>query len=141
MGYESQSISAGIQTALIQLLSAVIGVYLLAWVIDLLAPSFDAEKNFGRSLQLAVYSSTPQWIAGILLLFSVTASLLILLVSLYAIYLLAVGMPVLKKAPQEKVVGYVALTIIAMLGISFLLALILGSILGMFFVGNMNPGL
>jgi hypothetical protein len=122
-------------------LSAVIGVYLLAWVIDLLAPSFDAEKNFGRSLQLAVYSSTPQWIAGILLLFSVTASLLILLVSLYAIYLLAVGMPVLKKAPQEKVVGYVALTIIAMLGISFLLALILGSILGMFFVGNMNPGL
>ena len=141
MGFESQSISAGIQTALIQLLSAVIGVYLLAWVIDLLAPSFDAEKNFGRSLQLAVYSSTPQWIAGILLLFSVTASLLILLVSLYAIYLLAVGMPVLKKAPQVKVVGYVALTIIAMLGISFLLALILGSILGMFFVGNMNPGL
>jgi hypothetical protein len=140
MGYESQSISGGIQTALIQLLSAIIGVYLLAWVIGSLAPSFNSQKNFGRSLQLAVYSTTPQWIAGILLLFSVTASVLIMLIGLYAIYLLAVGMPVLKGTPQEKVVGYVALTIIAMIGISFLLALILGAVLGLFFVQNMGAG-
>jgi hypothetical protein len=140
MGYESQSISGGIQTALIQLLSAIIGVYLLAWVIDSLAPSFNSQRNFGRSLQLAVYSATPQWLAGILLLFSVTASVLIMLIGLYAIYLLAVGMPVLKGTPQEKVVGYVALTIIAMIGISFLLALILGAVLGLFFVQNIGPG-
>ena len=132
--------ACGIQTALIQLLSAIIGVYLLAWVIDSLAPSFNSQKNFGRSLQLAVYSATPQWIAGILLLFSVTASVLIMLIGLYAIYLLAVGMPVLKGTPQEKVVGYVALTIIAMIGISFLLALILGAVLGLFFVQNMGAG-
>jgi len=140
MGIANQSISAGIETALIQLFSAVIGVYLLAWVIDMLAPTFDSQKNFGRSLQLAVYSSTPQWIAGIFLLFSVTASLLILLIGLYAIYLLAVGMPILKKTPQDKVVGYVALTIISMIGISFFLALILTSILGIFFVEGLGSG-
>jgi hypothetical protein len=63
-----------------------------------------------------------------------------MLIGLYAIYLLAVGMPVLKGTPQEKVVGYVALTIIAMIGISFLLALILGAVLGLFFVQNIGPG-
>jgi hypothetical protein len=138
MGYTSRSIGSGIQTGLIQLLSAVIGVYLLAWIIDLLAPSFDSQKNFGRSLQLAVYSSTPQWIAGILLLFSTTMSMLIMVIGLYAIYLLAVGMPVLKGTPKDKVVGYVALTIVAMIVIGLLLALILGAILGLFFAGSMS---
>ncbi len=136
-GTVNQSVSAGIQTALTQLLSAILGVYLLAWVIDMLAPSFDSPKNFGRSLQLAVYSSTPQWIAGVFLLFSVTASLLILLIGLYAIYLLAIGMPIIKNTPQEKVTAYVALTIIAMIGISFLLTLILTAFLGIFFVEAM----
>ncbi len=138
MGYTSRSIGSGIQTGLIQLLSAVIGVYLLAWVIDLLAPSFDSQKNFGRSLQLAVYSSTPQWVAGILLLFSTTLSMLIMVIGLYAIYLLAVGMPVLKGTPKDKVVGYVALTIVAMIVIGLLLALILGAIFGLFFAGSMS---
>jgi len=136
MGYTSRSIASGIQTGLIQLLSAVIGVYLLAWVIDLLAPSFDSQKNFGRSLQLAVYASTPQWVAGILLLLSTTMSMLIMLISLYAIYLLAVGMPVLKGTPKDKVVGYVALTIIAMIAIAVVMALVIGGILGLFFVGS-----
>lgn len=138
MGYTSRSISSGIQTGLIQLLSAVIGVYLLAWVIDLLAPSFESEKNFGRSLQLAVYSSTPQWVAGILLLISTTLSMLIMVISLYAIYLLAVGMPVLKGTPKDKVVGYTALTIVAMIVIALVMALILGAILGLFFAGSMS---
>lgn len=136
MGYTSRSIASGIQTGLIQLLSAVIGVYLLAWVIDLLAPSFDSQKNFGRSLQLAVYASTPQWVAGILLLLSTTMSMLIMLISLYAIYLLAVGMPVLKGTPKDKVVGYVALTIIAMIAIAVVMTLVIGGILGLFFVGS-----
>jgi hypothetical protein len=136
MGYTTRSIASGIQTGLIQLLSAVIGVYLLAWVIDLLAPSFESQKNFGRSLQLAVYASTPQWVAGILLLLSTTMSMLIMLIGLYAIYLLAVGMPILKGTPKDKVIGYVALTIVAMIVIGLLMALILGGILGLFFVGS-----
>ena len=104
----------------------------------MLAPSFDSQKNFGRSLQLAVYASTPQWVAGILLLLSTTLSMLIMLISLYAIYLLAVGMPVLKNTPKEKVVGYVALTIVAMIVIAIVLTLILGAILGLFFAGSMS---
>jgi len=134
MGYTTRSIGSGIQTGLVQLLSAVIGVYLLAWVIDQLAPSFESEKNFGRSLQLAVYASTPQWIAGILLLFSTTMSLLVMVIGLYAIYLFAVGLPILKNTPKDKVVGYVALTIIAMIVIGLLLGLILGAFLGIFLV-------
>jgi hypothetical protein len=138
MGYTTRSIGSGIQFGLVQLLTALIGVYLLAWVIDSLAPSFYSQKNFGRSLQLAVYASTPQWIAGILILFSTTSSMLITLFGLYAIYLLAVGLPVIKGTPKDKVVGYVVLTIVAMIVITLVLAFALGSILTLFFAGNME---
>ena len=136
MGYTSRSISSGIQTGLVQLFSAVFGVYLLAWVIDLLAPNFNSEKNFGRSLQLAVYASTPQWIAGILLLFSTGLSMLILVFGLYAIYLLAVGMPVLKGTPKDKLTGYIVLTIVAMIVTSLVVALVFGAIMGLLFAGG-----
>ena len=137
-GIAYRSIGSGIQIGLVQLLTAVIGVYLLAWVIDLLAPTFNSEKNFGRSLQLAVYSSTPQWVAGILLLLSTTMGALIMLLGLYAIYLLAVGMPVLKSTPKDKVVGYVLLVIVAMIVITLVMALILGGFLGLFFVNHVG---
>jgi hypothetical protein len=133
MGSSTYFFATGIQRGLTQFLSAAIGVYLLAWVINELAPSFDSDKNFGRSLQLAVYASTPQWIGGILILISPSLGLLF---GLYAIYLLYVGIPVLKKAPQDKVVGYVALTIISMIVIGLVLALIFAFILGLVFVGN-----
>ena len=136
-GYTSRSIATGIQYGIVQLISAVLGAYLLAWVIDLLAPSFDSKKDFGRSLQLAVYSSTPQWVAGILLIFGTGISMLILVIGLYAIYLLAVGMPVLKNTPKEKVVGYVVVVIIALIIISFVMALIIGGIVGLFFGAKM----
>lgn len=136
-GYTSRSIAGGIQYGLVQLLSALIGVYILAWIIDLLAPSFDSRKDFGRSLQLAVYSTTPQWLAGILLILGTSMSILVLLIGLYAIYLLAVGMPVLKETPKEKVVGYVVVTIIAMIVLTFVVALIIGAIVGLFFGAKM----
>jgi hypothetical protein len=123
----------GIQKGLVQFLSAIVGVYILAWIINELAPSFESEKNFGRSLQLAVYASTPQWIAGILILISPGLAMVF---GLYAIYLLAIGLPVLKKTPQDKVTGYVALTIIAMIIIGIILALIFAAILGVIFVSR-----
>ena len=137
MGYTSRSMASGIQTGLVSLLSALIGVYLLAWVIDLLAPTFDSQKNFVRSLQLAVYSYTPQWVAGILLLFGTGLSMLVSIIgAVFAIYLMAVGMPVIKNTPKEKVVGYVVLTIVAMIVIGIVVAMIIAAVLGLFFVSR-----
>jgi hypothetical protein len=116
MGYTSRSMASGIQTGLVSLLSALIGVYLLAWVIDLLAPTFDSQKNFVRSLQLAVYSYTPQWVAGILLLFGTGLSMLVSIIgAVFAIYLMA---------------------IVAMIVIGIVVAMIIAAVLGLFFVSR-----
>jgi hypothetical protein len=133
-GVTYRSISSGIMQALIALIGAVAGTYLFAMVIDLLAPSFESEKNMGKSLQLSAYANTPVWILGILNLIGSLGSLIVFLGAVYSIYLLYLGIPVIKKTSSDKVTGYLVISIIALIVITFIVSLILGLILGLFFV-------
>ena len=82
-------------------------VYIIAGVIDLLAPRFGAEKNFPNAVKLSAYSHTPLWLAGIFLLIPGLNFLLIL--GLYGFYLLWVGLPMLMKVPNDKALPYAAI--------------------------------
>ena len=75
-------------------------VYIMAGVIDLLAPRFGAEKNFPNAVKLSAYSHTPLWLAGIFLLIPGLNFLLIL--GVYGVYLLWVGLPMLMQVPNER---------------------------------------
>lgn len=140
MGISFRNIPAGVIQAFTQLISSFIGVYLFAWIVDLLAGSFGSEKNFGRSLQLAVYSTTAQWIAGIFLLFDGTRWLSYV-ASLYAIYLVITGLPVVKRTPPNLVAGYVVVILICVLLISVVISFIILSIFGLLFASRANMGM
>jgi uncharacterized protein YjeT (DUF2065 family) len=92
--------------AVIVYLVAFAMVYIIAGVIDLLAPRFGAEKNFANAVKLSAYSHTPLWLAGIFLLVPGLSFLLIL--GLYGFYLLWIGLPMLMKVPDDKALPYAA---------------------------------
>ena len=75
-------------------------VYIIAGVIDLLAPRFGGKKNFANAVKLSVYSHTPLWLAGVFLLIPGLNFLLVL--GVYGVYLLWVGLPLLMQVPNEK---------------------------------------
>ena len=104
-------ITTSIASAVVQYLLTVAGVYVLAIVIDKLAPSFSGQQNMNQAFKLAAYSYTPGWLAGIFALIPVLAVLGI--VGLYGLYLLYVGLPILMKSPKEKSMGYTVTIIIA----------------------------
>jgi hypothetical protein len=79
-------------------------VYIIAGVIDLLAPRFGGKKNFPNAVKLSVYSHTPLWLAGIFLLVPGLNFLLIL--GVYGFYLLWVGLPLLMGVPQYQALRY-----------------------------------
>ena len=132
-----KSIPAGLIQGGTQLISSILGVFLFAWMIDKLAPLFDSERNFGRSLQLAVYSTTAQWLAGVFLMVS-GAKWLTTAAGLYAIYLLATGLPVLKGTPKNKVAWYVITALIGILVIAFVLSLMILAIFETLFTSAGN---
>ena len=80
-------------------------VYLLALVVNFFAQRFDAPEDFMSALKLAAFAPTPGWIAGV---FNVIPSLWIIgvLASLYGLYLIFVGLPILMRPPAEKFPPY-----------------------------------
>ena len=98
-------------------------VFLLALVIDGLAPNFGGQKDQVQALKVAAYSATAGWVCGI---FGLVPALGLIgaLLGLYGLYLLYLGLPVLMKAPQDKAVGYTVVVVI----VAIVLFLIVGAV-------------
>src|SRR5437764_15183977 len=83
-------------------------VYLVACVIDLLAPRFGAKKNFANAFRLSVYSHTPLWLAGIFLLVP-GLSFLELLGGVFSFALLWIGLPLLMGTRSDQALPFAAI--------------------------------
>ena len=106
------SLSLGIVGAIVAYIVALGVTYVMALVVDALAPTFGGEKNFMQSLKLTAYSYTAVWVAGILHLIGVLGGLLSLLAALYTLYTFYLGIAVMKKCPQEKAVRYTIVVVV-----------------------------
>jgi hypothetical protein len=126
----------GVVGAIVQYVISLAVTLLLALIVDALAPSFGGEKNLVQSLKLVAYSYTAAWIAAIFLLIPVLGGVIALLAGLYSLYTFYLGVPVLKKCPQDKAIVYtivvVICAILAWALAAFLLSLVVaGSVAGM----------
>ena len=119
----------GLRMAIFQYCGALIGVYVSAFVIAKLAPTFNSKPSVNEALKLVAYSMTPAWIAGVFNIIPVLG-ILGILASLYGLYLLYLGMPVLMETPADKVVGYLVLSIVVIIIVWFIVALIFGALGG-----------
>jgi hypothetical protein len=111
LGTYRTPIGSAITGAIVGYVLTLAAVYVLALIIDVLAPTFDGTKNQLQALKLAAYSSTASWVAGIFGLIPGLRFLMIL--GVYTVYLLYLGLPVLMKSPKEKALGYTVVIIIA----------------------------
>ncbi|MBI5584524.1 MAG: YIP1 family protein [Deltaproteobacteria bacterium] len=114
---------SGIGHLIVSYVFSLLGLYVVGLIIDALAPSFGSRKNPVQAMKVAVYSWTPAWLAGILLLIPSLAPLS-MLISLYSLYLFYLGLPVLMETPQDKVIGYVMVTIL----VSIIVSIVIGSL-------------
>ncbi|MBA3940597.1 MAG: YIP1 family protein [Sphingopyxis sp.] len=104
---------------------ALVTVFVLALVIDALAPGFGGQKNQTQALKVAAYSATAGWVAGIFGLIPALA-LIGALLGLYGLYLLYVGLPILMKVPQDKALVYTIVVVV----VAVVLFMIVGAIIG-----------
>jgi hypothetical protein len=130
----------GLWFALRHVISGLLGYFIATYVIDALAPNFASQKDLGKSAQLVAYSSTPSWLATILTLSPALG--FIGLIGLYGIYLFYIGLPVLKKTPEDKRVAYMIVSALVIIGVSFLtqslISMVLNPLLGDPYAGTME---
>jgi hypothetical protein len=126
--FRVKGVDWGLYSALSVLVTAFLSVFISAFVIDALAPSFGSEKNMGRSVQLVAYSYTPAWVGGLLAILPALA-IVGAIAGLYGLYLLYTGLPKLKKTPADKHVGYFVVSLITLIVVYILIGLLLSKVL------------
>lgn len=115
------SIPIGLLSAVVSYFFSFVIVYLVALIVDWLAPYFEGERFFADALKLSVYSFTPAWLAGVFLLVPGLRFLTIL--GLYGFYPLWIGLPPMMRAPRERALLYALAVVASAILITFLLAI------------------
>jgi Yip1 domain len=96
----------GLLWALIVYVLTLVSVFVMANVIDALAPVFGGRKDFNKALKVAVYAPTAAWAASV---FDVNPPMAFLsLMGLYSFYLLYTGLGVLMKPPPDRLLVFTA---------------------------------
>jgi Yip1 domain len=105
-----------------------VAVYIVAWIVNLLAPTFSSQKNFDSALKVTVYSYTPSWLCGVFLLIPALGFLRIL--GLYGLYLLYLGLPPVMKTPPDKAIWYTIVIVVCAIIVAIVLGAIITAIIG-----------
>lgn len=128
LGFHSRiPFGRGLLWCILSYLFSLVGVFLLGFIIDTLAPSFGSKKDMTASLKVAIFSWTASWVAGILMIVPVL-SILSGIASLYSIYLLYLGMKSLKEAPQDKSMTYFIIILIVAIAIYLIIGAVVAAI-------------
>lgn len=117
-------ITVGLSSAVVSYLLSLVGIFIMALIVDALAPSFSAEKNRVQALKTVAYTYTASCVAAIIGIVPGLGLLAALAGLIYGIYLLNMGLPYTMKCPAEKSIGYTAVTII----VGIVVFLVLGMI-------------
>ena len=131
------SLVAAIVSAVVTYGLTLLSVFLLALIIDALAPSFDGQKDRVQAFKVAAYTGTAGWVAGVLTIFPPLA-IIAALGGLYGLYLLYLGLPKLMKAPKEKSLGYTVVTILCAIVLFIVVGAVTGAVAGAAMFGAVN---
>ncbi|MDY6930341.1 MAG: Yip1 family protein [Halobacteriota archaeon] len=130
------SFGLGVATGVIGFIMNIISVVIFGFVIDFLASSFSSKQNRDQATKLAACVATPSLLAGILYAIP-PLSPLILLAALYGLYILYLGIPIFMETPQQQVLIYTIVAIVANLILYAIFGAIVAGIIGALFVGSM----
>ncbi|MBS0326054.1 MAG: YIP1 family protein [Proteobacteria bacterium] len=104
--------------------------FVLAQVVDALAPTFGGSRDFVASLKLTAYSLTVAWLAGIFNLFGVLGFAPWLAAMAYAFHTFFLGAPVLKKASPDRALPFTLVIVLCAFVLGYLASVIVGGMLG-----------
>ena len=132
---------SAVVAALVSFAMAFVAVFVIARIVDALAPTFNARKGIVPATKLVVFASVPAWVAGVFNLIPALGALAVLIASVYGLYLLYLGLPVLMKSPADKTVPYLAVTIVVAIVVMLVIGIvtgIVGAALGSLFAPTMG---
>ncbi len=115
----------GLMVAALSYALTVVFLFVMARVVDALAPKFGARPDPKQAFKLVAYSATAGFVGSALGIVPLLG-ILGLAAALYSIYLLYLGLPALMQCPAEKQAAFTAVIVLCMLVAGFVMGLVQG---------------
>jgi hypothetical protein len=122
------SIGGGLASMILGYALSLAVVYLMALIINALAPTFAGRKDMTQALKTVAFAWTASWIAGVGVIVPWLGFLIALAGGVYSIYLLYLGLPHTMQCPPAKAGGYTAVSVIIAIVLSWLAGMILAGL-------------
>lgn len=121
-----------ILAAIVGFILAIVGVFVIAKVAEMLAPNFGGQADSLAGMKLAAHAPTSAWIGGFLVFIPVIGWIAALAGGLYSLYLLYLGGPTVMRVPQDRALVYTVIVIVVAIVVQFVINLIGGILLRLF---------
>lgn len=117
-------------------------LWLMSFIVNAVSPSFNGKSEMVQATKLMTYSSTPNWVVGLISPFiPIVGSLLGLGAIAYAVYLIYLGLKPVLGVPQEKVAGFTVVIVLIYIVLSLVVGgIIAATLFSTFFGGAMMAG-
>lgn len=100
----------GLVRAIVIYVLSLVGVFVVAYIIDFLAGTFGARKSLDNAMRVSAYAPTAAWVAGV---FNIIPALSFLgILGLYSLYLLYTGIIALMRPEPAKALVYTIAVIV-----------------------------
>jgi hypothetical protein len=117
-------------------------LWLMSFIVNAVSPSFNGKSEMVQATKLMTYSSTPNWVVGLVSPFiPIVGSLLGIGAIAYAVYLIYLGLKPVLGVPQEKVAGFTVVIVLIYIVLSLVVGgIIAATLFSTFFGGAMMAG-
>jgi hypothetical protein len=117
-----------ISTAIVGYVLSLVGVIVVAKVVEILAPKFGGPTDADAALKLAAFAPTVAWVSGAAIIVPILGALVALAGAFYALYTLYLGVPIVMRVPQERAFTFT----LAVIGVAILVNLAVRLLTGIF---------
>ncbi len=122
------SLASSLSSAVITFIAALLGVLIVTFIANKLAPKFGGEESTRNAFKLVAYSMTAAFVVGV---FNILPALGILgLLGLYSLYLFYTGAQPLMKVPADRAGAYTAVTAVCAILIGLVASAVAGAVGG-----------
>jgi len=123
-----QPFSLGLTSLVMTLVGAFIGLLIVGFIINVLAPTFGGVRDMRQAVKTAAYAFTPAWIGAVFGLLPAFSTLLQLAADVYAIYVLYLGLPIMMRGKKESAAGYTASVVVCTIILGFVLGAVMAGV-------------
>jgi len=123
-------IGPGLSQMVLTYVLSLLMFYIVALIIDALAPNFGGTRDRVQAFKAIAYAYTASCVAGVVVILPLIAVLISIAAGIYGIYLLYLGLPHTMKCPPDRAGGYTAVIVVITIVLAVVIYGVLGAVTG-----------